>query len=111
MKWFVVPTLMLAALPFFEAPPASGAPGDANPCIEPGAGSVWGGLGWNHVIYLTNRYCNDTVVCAVSTDVDSCVQQTLVPPSETVAVLTALNSQAQAFIPNIACDYPPKPPP
>ena len=109
MKWFVAPTLLLAALPFLEATPASGEPGDANPCIEPGAGSVWGGLGWNHVIYLTNKYCSDTVVCAVSTDVDQCVQTILVPPTQSVAVVTGLNSPVQAFIPAIACDYAPKP--
>ena len=119
MKWFVAPTLMLAALPFVdsssavalmvEAAPASGTPGDANPCIEPGVGSVWGGLGWNHVIYLTNKYCSDAVVCAVSTDVDPCVETMIVPATQTVAVVTALNSEVQAFIPNISCDYVPKP--
>lgn len=94
--------VLLVALPFLTVPPTS-PKGAETACVEIGGASVWGGVGWNHLVYLTGR-CTETVVCTVSTNVDPAPQEVTVPLNVTVLVVTAVNSPAQAFVPNVSCD-------
>ena len=103
MKWFVVPILALASLPFLSAAPAQ-QPGNATHCVEIGAVSVWGGWGWNHAVYLTNSRCSENLACTVSTDVDPEPIAATAPPTVTVQVETALNSPIAWFVPFVSCD-------
>ncbi len=111
MKWFVVPLLAMASLPFLSAAPRPRAeePGAANHCVEIGAASMWGGIGWTHLVYVTNIYCAQDLVCVVTTNEDPDPQTTRAPPNVTVQVVTALNHEAKWFVPIVICNYFPEP--
>ena len=106
VKWFVVPLVAALSLPFLSAAPAvHEEPGAANHCIEIGAASMWGGIAWHHMVYITNIYCAQDLICTVTTDVDPEPQQANAPPNVTVMVVTALNHPAKWFVPIVSCNY------
>ncbi len=91
------------ALPLVVAAPRGVAedPGPG-PCIEVAAVTVWGGWGYNHIVYLTDR-CDEPYACDVSTDVDPEIHHALVPGRTTVQVYTAVNSLARVIFPKVDC--------
>jgi len=77
---------------------------EADSCAEVGGASFWGGAGWNHVVYVTNR-CAQPLACVVATDVDPDQHDVIVQTNETVQVPTAINSSARVFVARVSCDY------
>ncbi len=103
MKLFVLPFLVVAALPFASHAPPNVGDEPATTCVAVGGASVWGGFGYNHLVFLTNR-CEATVLCTVTTNVDPEPQEATVPINMTVQVVTAVNSPVRMFIPFVSCE-------
>jgi len=93
------------ALPLVVAIPQTVGQGSSSgaACVEVGALSVWGTIGFNHFVFLTNR-CPETYACAVSTNVNPEPLQATVPGHSTVEVITALNSPERGFVPIVSCE-------
>lgn len=103
MKMFVLPVLFAATLPFLSQAPPANPEGPATTCVAIGGASVWGGFGYNHLVFLTNR-CEATILCTVTTNIDPEPQEATVPINATVQVVTATNSPMRAFIPFVSCE-------
>jgi hypothetical protein len=104
VKALVVPLVLVAALPFFTAAPTNVRQGSPMECVEVGGVSIWGGVGWNHFVYLTN-HCGETVDCSVTTNVNPEPREAIVPQEVTALVVTAWNSPVSVFVPSVTCAF------
>jgi hypothetical protein len=94
----------VAATAFALAPGFAGAAGDtAKDCISFSGEARFGGVGFTHVVHVTNK-CTSNATCAVSTDVVPTPQSVTVPGHKTVDVITYLDSPASKFTPRVACE-------
>ena len=84
--------------------PPSQSQGGATSCAEMSGASIWGGVGWNHVVALTNR-CGRTIACTITTNVDPDARHATIENNITVQVMTAANSPERVFVPQLSCDF------
>jgi hypothetical protein len=78
------------------AAPPPAARNEVPDCVEVRAESRQNGIGWSHVVIVTNR-CTSAVRCALATDVDpEPTYPLIVGPNETGEVSTRLTSPAPA---------------
>lgn len=84
------------------APVADGAVPAQTVCIESRGEARFRGLGYDHVVTLTNR-CDPTYTCAISTDVSPDVVVADAPGRAQVEVLTFRGSPASQFTHRADC--------
>jgi hypothetical protein len=59
-------------------------------------------VGYDHIVYVVND-CENAASCIVWTDVSPELQSAIVPPHQTVAILTYRGSPASVFTPFARC--------
>jgi hypothetical protein len=91
--------LAVAVLPL----DASAAGNTAKECIAFSGEARFGGVGFTHIVHITNK-CTPSAVCAVSTDVVPTPQSVTVPGNKSIEVVTYLDSPASKFTPHVACE-------
>ena len=79
-----------------------GGDGKNPPCIHYRAEAVLGAVGYNHLVYIDNS-CASTAYCDVTTSANPNPIDTIVPPSETLAVITYRGSPARIFQVKVTC--------
>ena len=100
----LVPSVFVAAVALALAPQVAAAAGDtAKDCISFYGEARFGGVGFTHVVHVTNK-CAANAVCAVSTDVAPTPQSVTVPGNKSVEVVTYLDSPASKFTPHVTCE-------
>jgi hypothetical protein len=99
------PSILLASLVVVAlAPRLASAAGDtAKDCIAFSGEARFGGVGFTHIVHITNK-CTASAVCAVSTDVVPTPQSVTVPGNKSVEVVTYLDSPASKFTPRVTCE-------
>jgi hypothetical protein len=80
--------------------------GDETPnpaaCVEAHGEVVYGALGYDHYVSLKNS-CDRAFSCTVRTDVNPQPIDVVVPPMQTVSILTFRGSPARVFTPYVTC--------
>jgi hypothetical protein len=84
------------------APVADGAVPAQTVCIESRGEARFRGLGYDHLVILTNR-CDPTYTCAISTDVSPDIVVADAPGRAQVEVLTFRGSPASQFTHRADC--------
>jgi hypothetical protein len=89
--------LVIAASPAAATPPDTAAN-----CIRVAPEARYRGLGYNHIVHLTN-VCKSSAECDVSTDVNPDAQHVTVAAGEHIEVTTFMGSPARVFVPKVEC--------
>ncbi len=95
--------LTAAAVAILAAPRVEAADaGPAGDCISFWGEARFGGVGYDHIVHVTNK-CEQSAVCDVSTDVSPAPQTVNVPGGRSVDVVTYLDSPVRKFTPRVTC--------
>lgn len=71
-------------------------------CVEARGEVVYGALGYDHYVSLKNA-CDRAFSCNVRTNVNPTPIEVVVPPNQTVSILTFRGSPAREFTPYVTC--------
>jgi hypothetical protein len=93
--------LGLLVFPLLAARDAA-ADAKADVCIKFHGEARYGGLGYNHLVHITNS-CAVAADCTVSTDVNPQAQEAEVAAKSEIVVSTFLGSPARTFTPSVKC--------
>ncbi len=81
---------------------AQATPDSAAACIKVRAEARYLGLGYNHIVHLTD-VCKSSAECDVTTDVNPQPTHASVPAGAHVEVNTFMGSPARVFTPKVDC--------